>query len=90
MIKEHFKTTKEHVKRVIRIEESAHSIATGFAVGTMLALLPTFGLGIFIGLAVIIIFKKISKISMIASFAFWNPILLIPMYTLSYKIGEKI
>jgi len=62
----------------------------GFAVGTFIAILPTFGLGIFIGLLVLLIFKKISKISMFISFAIWNPLVLILLYPLAHNIGNII
>jgi len=79
---------KTHFKGVLRIKSSPHSIAMGFALGTLIAILPTFGLGIFIGLGIILIFKKISKISMMVSFIIWNPVVLFFMYGLSYTIGD--
>jgi len=81
---------KEHFKEVIRIKKSPKSIALGFALGTLIAILPTFGLGIFIGLLIILIFKKINKISMIVAFAVWNPFVLAPMAALSYYLGDLI
>ena len=79
-----------HLKEVIEIKTSPHSIALGFSLGTFIAIFPTFGLGIFIGLLLIFIFKKISKISMFVSFAVWNPIVLLGLYPISYKIGDFI
>jgi hypothetical protein len=43
-----------------------------------------------LGLGLILIFKKISKISMFAAFAVWNAAVLIPVYSLSYLIGNLI
>jgi len=79
---------KKHLNDVIRIKKSPESIAIGFALGTFIAILPTFGLGLLIGLGVILIFKKISKVAMIVAFAVWNPLILIPLYSLSYAIGD--
>ena len=78
----------QHLKEVIELKTSPHSIAMGFALGTLIALLPTFGLGIFIGLGLLLIFKKISKISMFISFAIWNPITLALMYPIDYAVGN--
>jgi len=79
---------KQHLKEVVELKKSPHSIAAGFALGTLIALLPTFGLGLFIGLALLLIFKKISKISMLASFAVWNPLILALIYPLNYELGN--
>jgi len=81
---------KKHLEEVVRIKTSPHSIASGFALGTAIAVLPTFGLGVFIGLLFLLIFKKVSKVSMLIAFAIWNPLVLFSLYGLSYKIGDLI
>ncbi|MBU0760635.1 MAG: DUF2062 domain-containing protein [Nanoarchaeota archaeon] len=81
---------KKHFKEVLEIKTAPKEIAAGFALGTFLAILPTFGFGVLIGLLVILIFKRVSKISMIVAFAIWNPLVLIPIAALSYKIGDII
>jgi len=92
MTKKYFKNiaekTKKHLNEVIKIKKEPHSIASGFAIGTFIAILPTFGFGILIGLFVILIFKKISKLSMLAAFAIWNPLILAMMYPLNYYVGN--
>lgn len=90
MIKKLKDKLKKHFKEVLELKTSPHSIAMGFATGTLIAILPTFGLGIFIGLLVLLIFKKISKISMFISFAIWNPLVLTLLYPLEYGIGNLI
>jgi hypothetical protein len=90
MIKKFFKKIKKHFLEVMRLKDSPKSIALGFAIGTAIALLPTFGLGALIGLGVILIFKKISKIALFSSFIVWNPAVLFFSYTISYKIGSFI
>jgi len=79
---------KGHFHEVLKIKKSPSEIAFGFAIGTAIAILPTFGLGVFIGVILILIFKNLSKISMFIAFAFWNPILLIPLTGLSYALGD--
>jgi uncharacterized protein len=81
---------KKHFHEVISIKKTPKAIAQGFALGTFLAILPTFGLGILIGLLLILIFSKISKVSMFIAFAIWNPIVLAPIAFLSYSLGDLI
>ena len=81
---------KEHLKEVVELKTSPHSIAAGFVLGTLIAILPTFGLGIFIGLALLLVFKKVSKVSMLISFAVWNPLVLALMIPLDYAVGDYI
>ena len=81
---------KRHFEEVLKIKTSPSSIAMGFSIGTLIAILPTFGLGIFIGLLVLLIFKKVSKVSMFISFAIWNPLVLAILYPLEYSIGNFI
>ena len=90
MIKKTRDKIKQYFREILEIKTTPSEIAAGFSVGTAIALLPTFGLGIFIGLFLIFIFKKISKISMFIAFAFWNPLTLIGSYSLSYAIGDLI
>lgn len=81
---------KHHFSEVSKIKTSPESIALGFAVGTFIAILPTFGLGIFIGLLVVLIFEKVSKVSLIAAFAVFNPAIEFALYALNYSIGYSI
>lgn len=79
---------KNHFKEIIQIRDSPHSIASGFAIGTAIAVFPTFGLGAIIGLGIALIFKKISKVSLFTAFLVWNPFILAPLTLLEYKIGD--
>ena len=88
--KNYKKKVEKHFKEVLKIKASPHSIALGFAIGTAIALLPTFGLGVLIGLGILLIFKKISKVSMLFAFLIWNIFVLYPLYGLAYKIGDWI
>lgn len=88
MLKRYSKKIRAHFEEVVSVKNSPRSIALGFAVGTAIALLPTFGLGPLIGLGVILIFKKISKVSLFASFLVWNFIVLALLVPIEYKIGN--
>ena len=92
LAKDSFKKYREklrkHFREIIQIKDSPHAIATGFAIGTAIAILPTFGLGAIIGLGIALIFKKVSKISLFAAFLVWNPFILAPLTLLEYEIGN--
>lgn len=72
---------------IMKTEGSAAVVASSFTVGTFFALLPTFGLGIFLALLVLIIFPNLHKPSTLLAFVVWNPLVQIPLYTLSIAIG---
>jgi len=80
----------KYLKELIEIKTSPNSIALGFAIGTFIAILPTFGLGLFLGFLVILIFPKVSKLALIAALLFWNVFILIPLYSFCYKIGNLL
>ena len=67
-----------------------HGIASGFAIGTAIALLPTFGFGILLVVPLLILFPDINKPATFIAFAFWNPLIQIPIYALSFKIGSLL
>lgn len=81
---------KNHFKEIAKLKKSPLSIATGAAVGTFISILPTPFMNIFIGLIIILLFKKINKFSLFGSMLFWNPLTLVPIYYYSYKIGDYI
>jgi uncharacterized protein (DUF2062 family) len=88
MANEIFKKIEAHFKEVGKIKKSPHEIALGFSIGTFIAIFPTFGLGFLIGIFIILLFKNISKISLFLALLVWNPLVLIPIYSLGYDIGN--
>lgn len=64
------------------------AIALSFSLGTLIAILPTPGFGIFVGILLTVIFRSLSKIAMVISITFWNPILQVPVYYASYLLGS--
>lgn len=74
-------------KEILKSKSSPESIAMGFSLGTLIAILPTPGFGVFIALFIAIFFKKMSKLAILISFTFWNPIIVAPLYWLSYELG---
>lgn len=81
---------KNHFLEVLETKNSPHSIAFGFAFGTLIAVLPTLGFGVLIGLAFLLVFKKMNKYSMLLAFAFWNPFLLASLSPFQYKLGAYL
>jgi uncharacterized protein len=75
---------------ILRSNGSAESIAMGFSLATLIAILPTPGFGLFLALFVALFFKKINKVAIVASFAIWNPLVLAPVYWLSYILGDVL
>lgn len=88
MVKKWWSRLREHFRQVLETKHSPHAIASGFSIGTFLALLPTFGLGLLLGLLVMMVYKRISKYAMVAAFVVWNPLVQPPLYALSYIFGE--
>lgn len=86
--KKHREKLRKHFQEIITIKDSPQAIALGFTIGTAIAVLPTFGFGPLIGLFMILIFKKISKVSLFASFIVWNPIILALLIPLEYWVGD--
>jgi uncharacterized protein (DUF2062 family) len=81
---------KRHFVEVLRTKTSDRSVALGYALGTFIAILPTPGFNIFLGLIFVAIFKRINKLSVVVAMAIWNTATLIPIYWLSLEIGNMI
>jgi len=81
---------KKHFHEIMKVKHSDHSIALGFAIGTFISILPTPGLSILLGLLVVLIFKKVNKFSLFIGLIVWNTFTLIPIYWMSYKIGDLL
>ncbi len=77
-------------KAIMKSNSSPESMAMGFSLGTLIVILPTPGFGIFIALFIALLFKKINKVAILASFTLWNPIIIAPIYWLSFELGNLI
>ena len=78
---------KGHFVEVVKTKRSPESIALGFSVGTFIAVLPTPGLSLLIGLVIVLVFSRISKYALFSAFLVWNPLVLVPLHMLSYRMG---
>lgn len=77
-----------YLHEIIKNKTSPHSIAIGFSIGTFISIIPTPGFNILLGVLIVFLYKQINKFSLFGSMAFWNPIVVSPLYLLSYKIGN--
>jgi len=90
MLKKLSNKINKYLEEAMKIDPSPRSIATGFALGTFIAILPTFGLGAFIGLFIVFLFKKINKVFLLVSFVVWNPFILALLIPVEYSIGDYL
>ena len=82
---------KNHFLEVLRIKTTPHEIALGFAIGTFIEILPSFfGLDFLIAFLIILIYPRISKISLFSAIIILNAIILTPIHLLNYYIGNLI
>ncbi len=82
---------KEHFREAMALKTSSHSIAMGFAAGTLISIIiPVNTVSILLGLVLMLVCKGISKISLFVAFAFWNIVTLIPLGVLSMKVGAML
>ncbi len=84
------KSWKQHFEEVLKTKKSANSIALGFAIGTLIGTLPIPFIDFFIGIIIILIFKRINKFSLMLGIFVWNPLTKIPVYSLSYQLGNYL
>ncbi|MCA9497503.1 MAG: DUF2062 domain-containing protein, partial [Nanoarchaeota archaeon] len=82
---------KNHFLEILKLKTSPHEIALGFAIGTFIEILPTFfGIDYMLALIIILIYPKISKISLFGALLILNFIILTPIHLLNYYIGNLI
>ena len=84
------KRIKNHFSEIFHPHYHPHEIALGFGIGSFISILPTPGFSVILGLIAISIFSKLNKIALFSAFLLFNPFMLMPLYTLSYQIGDFI
>jgi len=72
------------------MDEQEHLVALGFGVGSFIALLPTPGLSLFIGLGVAALMKPASRPGVLLAMVIWNIWTLIPIFAASAWLGEVL
>lgn len=81
---------KARLKEMLSARSSAHEIALGFTIGTFISILPTPGFNLLLGALVVAVYPHVNKLAVFGAMAFYNPIVIIPFYWASYKMGGLI
>lgn len=80
-------SAKEKVDLMMKAEASAHNQALGFALGTLISLLPTPGVNIALSLLLASWFR-LHKATVLLSLAVWNVFVTAPFFAMSYRLGN--
>lgn len=75
--------------RILRIDDPPERIARGAAIGVLMGILPTFGLGTFLSLAAAFVLKANKAAAVLGSFIM-NPITSPAFWTLSMLLGSVL
>ena len=84
------KKLKQHFHEIAKTKKTSKSIALGFAIGTFVNVLFTPGFNAPLTLLIMVISERINKYSLLSALAFWNPLTMPIVYSLSYFIGDII
>lgn len=90
IFKKIIRKTKKQLDDLVKTEQTPHSVAFGFAVGTFISTMPTPGFNILLGILIAYLSRKINKISLFIGILIWNPLLVPITYSLSFKIGQIV
>lgn len=82
-------TAKEKADLLLKAEASANNQAMGFALGTLISLLPTPGVNIALSL-LLANWLRLHKASVLVSLAVWNVFVTAPFIALSYRLGNYL
>lgn len=69
---------------------SSHEVALSFGIGVFITALPTLGTGFLAMAVLVLLFRQLSKIAMLASVVVLNPVVKWGVYGSSYWIGQRI
>jgi uncharacterized protein (DUF2062 family) len=64
-----------------------HQVATSFALGTFICMLPTLGVGLAFFLVLSFVFRSMNKLALFASAVIFNPILKTGVWVISLALG---
>lgn len=78
------------IQKLANENSTPTSIALGFTLGTFIAILPTPGFGAFLAISLTLVFKIFNRLAVIVAVTIWNPLLLVPLYYLSYLFGSLL
>lgn len=70
--------------------KSADAIALGGAVGTLIAIFPTPGFNVLLGVLTLAALPGMNKLALFGALAVWNPIICTPLYAFASDIGSML
>lgn len=68
-------------------DTTPHKVATSFAIGTFITMLPTLGTGLIVFFVLVYLFDWINKVSLFASVLVFNPVVKWGVYAASFSLG---
>lgn len=79
------------VRRAVRAslteDYTPHQVASSFAIGTFICMLPTLGVGLAVFFVLSFVFRWMNKLALFASAAIFNPIVKTGVWVISLAIG---
>jgi hypothetical protein len=80
---------KELIRRILRIDDTPHSIAFGTSIGMLIAMTPTIGIQVIVAAAVCTALRA-NRLAGIVMVFISNPLTMVPIYWADYWLGAKL
>lgn len=78
------------LRHLLMLDDTAHSVALGTAVGVFLGMTPTVGIQMVLVVVISLLTRRIARFNRIAAFIavyISNPVTIVPIYWFDYKVG---
>lgn len=79
--------TREELHSAFSEDNSPREIASSFALGTFVTMLPTLGVGLLVFVVIVYVSSWVSKIALFASVLVFNPVVKWGVYAASFGLG---
>lgn len=79
-----------YLRALAAVRTTDHELALGFAVGTLISVLPTPGFNIVLGFVVLAAYPRLNKLSLFGAMAIFNPLVMVPFHWASYALGDLL
>lgn len=70
--------------------DAPHTLARSFALGTCLNFLPLPGIDVLLAALLLARCRRLNKAALLLAFAVWNNVVVLPLYAVGYRLGEKV
>jgi uncharacterized protein (DUF2062 family) len=78
---------REELDGAFATDHTPREVAQSFALGTFITMLPTFGIGLLLFVAIVAVFDRVSPIALFASVLVFNPVVKWGVYAASFALG---